>query len=67
VIIKDISWERIRSHFTVEEKALIRETITGRVICPASTSIDIDRLPDDLQTKLTDLLKEDKKILKVGP
>ena len=40
MLLRMSDWERIREHFTEEEKDLLNKAITGEVICPRGCTID---------------------------
>jgi hypothetical protein len=51
MLVRDKDWELIRTQFTEEEKAQLREAVTGEVICPQGWTIDPDQIPEPLRTK----------------
>lgn len=56
MIVREAIWSAICDNFSEEEKILLRECVVGNIICPASTCIDINKLPDSLERKLVDLV-----------
>lgn len=40
MVVKEEDWERIREHFSEEEKAALRKAIIGETICPKGWMID---------------------------
>ena len=52
MIITDAIWNRIREHFSEDEKATLRSAVTGEVICPRGFVIDADKLDAGLANKI---------------
>lgn len=52
MLIRDAIWEKIREAFTEEEKQILNEHITGRIICPAGNMVDSEKLPALLRMKI---------------
>jgi hypothetical protein len=52
IIVTSATWDRIRDHFTEDEKELLRTATVSQVICPQGALIDEDLLVAPLQAKL---------------
>lgn len=50
-------WEKIRHHFSEEEKATLNAAISGQVICPAGCTLDEVKLGEELTGKLKSAMK----------
>ncbi len=55
MLIRLSDWERIRHHFSEEEKAALNLAVTSETICPRGLVIDAGELPDRLAAKLAEL------------
>ncbi len=49
-------WQHIRTEFEEEERAQFRAAIVAETICPNAVTIDADKLPPALKTKLEEVL-----------
>lgn len=52
MLLRESDWNAIRNQFTDEEKDKIRHAITGEVICPRGWTVDTERLPVNIQSRL---------------
>lgn len=48
MILRYDLWQRIREHFSEEDKAEIRAAISGEAICPRGWVVDTDKLAPGL-------------------
>lgn len=55
VLLRMSDWERIRIHFTEEEKVKLNGAINGETICPRGCTLD----EDQLGAQLTEKIKEE--------
>jgi hypothetical protein len=58
MLIRDSEWQEIRLRFSEQEKAELREAVTGETICPRGFNIDPDELDADMHRKLKNALEE---------
>jgi hypothetical protein len=52
IIVTSATWDRIRDHFSEDEKELLRGATVAQVICPQGAMIDEDLLVGPLRAKL---------------
>lgn len=58
MLLRDATWNKIRTAFSEEEKKELRTAITGETICPRGNSLDTSKLSIELRDKLgKELLK----------
>lgn len=43
MLLRMEDWEKIREHFTEEEKARLNVAINGHVICPRGATLDVKK------------------------
>lgn len=60
MLIRDSTWAKIREHFTEEEKADLRECVTGECICPRGFMLEASDLLPELCAKLKRLVDENR-------
>jgi len=56
MLLRMEEWDRIRLHFTAEEKKRINDAITGEVVCPRGCTLDEAKL-GPLAEKIRTLLQ----------
>jgi len=56
MLIRDSTWNAIRTQFSEEEKVELRTHITGETICPMGFIVDSDEIPVVLRYKLTNAI-----------
>lgn len=57
MLLQMAQWEKIRHHFSEEEKATLNDAISGQVVCPAGCILDEVKLGDELTSKLKSAMK----------
>jgi hypothetical protein len=41
MLVRDSEWQKVREHFTEDEKDFLRKFVTGEVICPRGFTTDL--------------------------
>ena len=57
ILVREASWEQIRTMFTEEEKQSLREAKEGEVICPRGWVLNEDKLSEDLRFRIETALR----------
>ena len=57
MLIRDSEWQKVREHFTEDEKNFLRKCVTGELICPRGFTID-ELKAGEHGAKLKNLLAE---------
>lgn len=55
MILRKEVWEKIREHFSDDEKATLRSAVSGETVCPAGVVLDAEKLDAGLANKLETL------------
>ena len=57
MLVRDSEWNKVREHFTEDEKDFLRKCVTGETICPRGFVID-ELAAGEHGAKLKNLLAE---------
>lgn len=55
MILLMTTWDRIREHFSEQEKATLNAAIVGDIICPRGVTLDEEKLGPELTAKINEL------------
>jgi hypothetical protein len=52
MLVHQTTWDKIREHFSSEEKLEMREAVSGETVCPPGVILDGSKLSLELRAKL---------------